>query len=75
MSILRDKHIGERQGKLTIIAPSTKRPNGYLWYYWVKCDCGNVIRLRYDQIRKKAECGNCEDYLASMKGVEGGKTE
>lgn len=80
MSILRDKHIGERHGQLTILTPSTKEPNGYLWYYWVQCSCGNVVRLRYDQIRKKDNCGHCEDYVNSMvdnaiKGAEGGKTE
>lgn len=80
MSILRDKHIGECHKELTILTPSTKDPNGYLWYYWVRCSCGNVVRLRYDQIRKKGSCGLCEDYINSMvdiavKGVKGGKTK
>ena len=81
MSILRDKHINEKHGDLTILRPSTKKPNGYLWYYWCRCDCGNVVRLRYDRIRKKGNCGYCEDYkvsmadLSSLKGAEGGKEE
>ena len=78
MSILRDKHLNELHGDLTIITPSTKAPNGYLYYYWAQCKCGNIVRLRYDQIRKKGNCGNCEDYIASMvdkavKGVRSGK--
>lgn len=60
-----DKHIGERQGDLTLIALSAKEPNGYLSYYWCKCDCGNLKRYRYDQARRIGNCGLCEDFTAS----------
>ena len=60
-----DKHKNERHNSLLIVARSTKPANGYLSYYWVKCDCGNIKRLRYDQIRKKCNCGMCEDFKAS----------
>lgn len=57
--------VGEIHGALTIIAPSTKTSNGYLHYYWVRCECGYIKRLRYDQIRKGKECGMCADFKAS----------
>lgn len=60
-----DKHIGEKHGNLTIIAKSGKNPNGYLYYYWTLCDCGNVKRYRYDQVRRVGNCGMCEDYKES----------
>ena len=63
-----EKHLNERHGNLVIIARSTKEPNGYLHYYWCKCDCGNVKRYRYDQARRVGNCGLCEDYKES--GVE-----
>ena len=60
-----EKHLQEQHGDLTIVARSTKAPNGYLPYYWTKCSCGNYKRLRYDQIRKKGNCGLCEDFRDS----------
>lgn len=68
-----DKHIGERHGSLTIIARSTKQSNGYLYYYWCLCDCGNVKRYRYDQLRRVGNCGLCEDFNESevVKALEG----
>jgi len=73
-----DKHIGEIQGELTIVALSNKNKNGYLNYYWTKCSCGNIKRYRYDQIRKNKACGLCEDYKESnvnsaLKELERGK--
>lgn len=73
-----DKHIGEVHGKYKIIAKSTKEPNGYLSFYWVKCKCGNLKRLRYDYIRKGAGCGLCVDFkesevLKALEGLENGK--
>jgi len=71
---MKDKKIGERHGHLTIIARSlTKKQNGYLRYYWVRCDCGNIKRYRYDQIRRVGDCGMCEDFRESevLKGLEG----
>ncbi|MBO5712583.1 MAG: hypothetical protein J6R88_00050 [Clostridia bacterium] len=73
-----DKHINERHGNLTIIARSKKPANGYLYYYWCKCDCGNIKRYRYDQARKNGNCGQCEDFNASnvvekLKGLGSGK--
>ena len=59
---MQDIHINEIHQDLTIIANSTKKANGYLHYYWCRCSCGNLIRLRYDQIRKKGNCGKCEDF-------------
>lgn len=61
----KDKHIGETHGELTIIAPAEKAPNGYLRYYWTRCSCGNVKRLRYDQARRNNDCGLCEDFKNS----------
>lgn len=75
MSILRDKRIGEVHGELTIVAPSNKPANGYLYYYWVKCSCGNIKRYRYDQLRKKGNCGDCEDFRDNIKRFESGKKE
>lgn len=57
-----DKHIGETHDQITIIARSIKEPNGYLYYYWVRCSCGNVKRLRYDQARRVGSCGLCGDF-------------
>lgn len=73
--MLMDKHIGEVHGDLTIIARSTKGSNGYLYYYWVKCACGNVKRYRYDQLRRVGNCGLCEDFRESevLRGLEHGK--
>lgn len=70
-----DKKIGEKHGDFTIIAKSTKGPNGYLYFYWVKCKCGNIKRLRYDYIRKGGNCGLCEDFIESgvLKALEGNK--
>ena len=60
-----DKHIGEVHNDLTIIARSTKDSNGYLYYYWTKCACGNIKRYRYDQVRRAGNCGLCEDFTLS----------
>lgn len=73
-----NKHIGEKHGNLTIIARSIKQANGYLPYYWCKCDCGNVKRYRYDQARRVGNCGLCEDYTESevnrvLEGLNNGK--
>lgn len=67
--------IGERHGALTIIAKSSKEPNGYLYYYWVKCECGYIKRLRYDQIRKGKRCGLCDDVIVSGVMKDGKKEE
>lgn len=63
--------IGEKHGDLTIVAKSIKEPNGYLYYYWTRCSCGNFKRFRYDQARRAGNCGLCEDFRGSdvMKGV------
>ena len=73
-----DKHINEVHNDLTIIARSTKKSNGYLYYYWTKCKCGNVKRYRYDQARRVGNCGSCEDYIKSnvnkkLEELRGGK--
>lgn len=60
-----EKHVGEKHGNLTIICPSIKPSNGYLHYYWVKCDCGNIRRYRYDRIKQVGDCGMCEDFKES----------
>lgn len=67
--------IGEVHGDLTIIARSKMPSNGYLYYYWCKCACGNIKRYRYDQARRKGNCGQCEDFKASevLKAVNSGK--
>lgn len=57
--------IGEKHGELTIIARSSKPQQGYLPYYWVRCSCGNIKRYRYDQVRRKNDCGVCEDFKRS----------
>lgn len=61
----KDKHIGEQHQDLTVVAKSTKAPNGYLHYYWCKCSCGNYKRFRYDQVRKAGNCGQCKDFKES----------
>ena len=63
--VMQDIHINEVHKDLTIIASSSKKANGYLHYYWCKCACGNLIRLRYDQARRKGDCGKCDDFRAS----------
>ena len=68
-----NKHIGEKFEDLTIIAESTRKPNGYLRYYWTRCKCGNIKRYRYDQIRKKGNCGDCADFSESLKEVRNGR--
>lgn len=73
-----DKHLNEQHGDLTIVAPSTKEPNGYLYYYWCRCACGNVKRYRYNQARTKGNCGMCEDFrdsnvLKALKELGDGK--
>lgn len=70
-----DKHINERHDKLKLIARSTKAPNGYLDYYWCKCDCGNIKRYRYDRARTLGNCGMCEDFTASKVLKELGSGE
>ena len=71
--VLQDKHINEVHDQLTIIAPSTKKANGYLHYYWTRCSCGNIKRYRYDQVRKNGNCGMCEDFKDSevLKKLKG----
>ena len=64
-----DTHLNEQHQDLTILARSPKKANGYLHYYWCKCSCGNYKRLRYDQIKKKGNCGLCEDFRLSFRGV------
>lgn len=62
-----EKRVSEVHGELTILAPSkTKEPNGYMFYYWCKCSCGNYVRLRYDRIKQKGSCGLCDDFKASL---------
>lgn len=70
-----NKHIGEVHGDLTIICPSAKPANGYLYYYWAQCSCGMLKRYRYDQLRRAGSCGFCEDVKASelMRYVGHGK--
>lgn len=75
-----DKHIGEQLGDLTIVAASSKEPNGYLYYYWCKCKCGNIKRYRYDQARRVGNCGLCEDFSesgvnAALKGLDNGERQ
>ena len=60
-----DKHLGEKWGDLTLIARSVKPANGYLSYYWCKCECGNIKRYRYDQARRVGNCGMCDDFKES----------
>lgn len=60
-----NKHIGEVHDQITIIARSNKPANGYLYYYWCKCSCGNIKRYRYDQARRVGNCGMCEDFKES----------
>ena len=60
-----DKHIGEKHGDITIVAKAIKEPNGYLYYYWCRCACGNIKRLRYDQARRVNNCGLCDDFKGS----------
>lgn len=73
-----DNNLHQQHGDLTIVARSSKEPNGYLNYYWCKCACGNIKRYRYDQARRKGSCGMCEDFLDSnvkeaLKELEDGK--
>lgn len=67
-----DKHIGEKFGELTIVAKSTKEPNGYLNYYWTRCSCGNYKRFRYDFVKKAGNCGMCKDFKESgvLRNIE-----
>lgn len=67
-----DRHIGEKFDDLTILAEAQRKPNGYLRYYWVKCECGNIKRYRYDQLKKKGNCGDCADFSTSLKEVLNG---
>lgn len=58
---------GERHGDLTLLCKAQKEPNGYLHYYWCKCEkCGNLKRFRYDQARRAENCGFCEDFIESQ---------
>ena len=61
-----DKRIGEKHGELTIVSRSIQPPNGYLYYYWCRCSCGNIKRYRYDQARRAGACGFCEDFKRSQ---------
>ena len=61
-----DKHIGEKHGELTIVSRSIAKPNGYLYFYWCRCSCGNVKRYRYDRARQVGCCGMCEDFAGSQ---------
>ena len=65
MTGISTKYIGEKHKELEIIAISSKEPNGYLPYVWTRCSCGNIKRYRYDQARRKGNCGLCEDFRAS----------
>ena len=67
-----DRHIGEVHDQITILTLSTKPANGYLYYYWCKCSCGNIKRYRYDQARRVGNCGMCEDFKESevKKAIE-----
>lgn len=73
-----DSHIGEVHQDLTIVALSTKSPNGYMKYYWARCSCGNYKRLRYDLIKRKGNCGLCDDFkesevISASEGLAHGK--
>ena len=70
--MLAEKHIGEVHGELEIIATSINPPNGYLYYYWCRCSCGNIKRYRYDQARRAGSCGFCHDFTQSkvLKALE-----
>ena len=75
---IRDKHINEKHGDITILAPAAKPAQGYLYYYWCKCSCGNIKRYRYDQARRVGNCGLCEDARESglseiIRGIYNGK--
>lgn len=64
----RGNYIGQRTGKLTIIADGpdqigstgTKRRT-----FIARCDCGDVTLYTYQQIRsdRVLTCGNCETWL------------
>lgn len=62
---IEDRRIGEVHGELTIIGTSIMPSKSYIPYYWCKCSCGYVKRYRYDQLRKKGNCGMCEDFIKS----------
>lgn len=46
---------GKRQGSLTFLKPAEKRNNRIYW--WVKCDCGNIDKIRSDAL--KDCCAKC----------------
>lgn len=54
--------IGERFGKLTVIAEASRRGNkGYARYWLCKCDCGNEKEVAQNRLRsgRRVSCGEC----------------
>lgn len=55
--------IGEKYGKLTVIErdKSRRQKCGKLVTYWkCQCDCGNILSVRQDGLKKRKNCG-CEN--------------
>ena len=57
-----EDNVGKKIEDFKIVALSNKSPNGYMYYVWAQCKCGCIVRLRYDQLKKRKNCGKCDDF-------------
>ncbi len=65
-------HVGERYGILTVEQLSEVpyiSPSGRKHYIWIcRCDCGNVIRVMSDNLKRTKSCGCLKKEVASLVG-------
>lgn len=65
--------IGRRSGRLTVIAPSSKRTGGNV-HWSCRCSCGNLVEVAYNNIKNKIarSCGCLRRELVSKKNFRHG---
>ena len=64
------RYVGKRIGKLIILKTANKHGS----VYWCKCDCGNVVKIRYKTIKrgliKDCGCGDiCNRKVGKLYGT------
>lgn len=67
--------IGERHGSLVVVedAGTGRHPNGQsVHYFMVRCNCGAVVRMNNNVVRKRSMCPKCGCAAAGRKRVQHG---
>lgn len=60
---------GLRFGHLTVIAESTLKNAKYQTYWICRCDCGNYLRVRGDNLRR-GNSRRCSDCKHITRGIQ-----